>query len=371
MKVALLAPIQESVPPKKYGSVELLVFLLAKVLSSKGHKVDVYASGDSKKNLSYNLIPISKTSLDTKVNHLRNIKEAENLALQKTIKILSNNSYNIIHNHQGAKLLSLKNNFGKTPVLTTLHMPLTEEFGSSIYELNKHLPYVSISNHQRKDLPGLNYFATIYNGVNLEQFPPNSYLRNEQSPMLFLARLDPQKGAINAALIALRLKRKLEVAAKVQDEDKPYFDEFSQLIDGKLVKFLGELNLKEKLKHLEKARCLIAPINWEEPFGLMFIEAMAASTPVITFARGASPEIVKDGVTGLLINSTKDDIRGSWVIKKAGLEGMAQAVDYIYSMPEDQFTKMCQDARCHVKENFSAEKMGEEYEKVYKKLCGH
>ncbi|MEK7499211.1 MAG: glycosyltransferase family 4 protein, partial [Patescibacteria group bacterium] len=335
----------------------------------KKHEVDVYASGDSLKKSEYNLIPIWETSIRTDTRfgtdaHMR--ESAKFLAYSQLAESLQNKPYDIIHNNCGWRFL-LFAPFVKQPIVTTHHGPVSYDYQNLIFSQHKNKPYVSISNNQRRDFPDLNYVATIYNGIELDRYPFGD-THQKKDYMLFLARMSGEKGAIEAAKVAHALKKKLIVAAKVDMVDQKYFEEFKKYIDNTYVTFIGEVHYEAKIKLIQEAKCLLTPIQWEEPFGLMFTEAMAAGTPVVTFARGAAPEIIEDGHTGYLVNQSPEYNRGSWITKEYGIEGLSQAVNRMYALETDTYNAMCVAARTLVEKKFSSTSMVDGYETLFQNL---
>ena len=140
------------------------------------------------------------------------------------------------------------------------------------------------------------------------------------------------------------------------------------MIDRKIVFHLGFLEQKELVSYYQNAKLFLFPIEWEEPFGLVMIEAMAAGTPIVAFARGSVPEVIKDGETGFIVNSSDEDKRGDWIVKKVGIDGLCEAVERIYSMPKDHYRQMRKNCRGHVEKFFTIEKMIDNYEMVYKQI---
>ncbi|GIW64736.1 MAG: glycosyl transferase [Patescibacteria group bacterium] len=368
MKIALISPIEETVPPKFYGGIEWIIFYLAKFLSKKNHQVYLFTVKDSPKLGEYNIIPIYSHSIRNIEPYKSNLKIRESakfISLFATYKIILENNFDIIHNHAGWRFLLFQEILNKK-IITTLHGPLSISYQNIVFEKYKDSFYISISNNQRKDLPQLNFIKTIYNGIDINDFPfqekPNS------DRMLFFARFSPEKGADLAIKTAIITKRKLTIGAKIDSSDLEYYQKNKSLLENENIKFEGEVDKNQKSYYYQNAKLLIAPICWEEPFGLMFTESMACGTPVVAFARGSVPEVIKDGETGFIVNSSNDDIRGNWIIKKTGIEGLCEAVERIYSMPEEKYREMRRACRAHVEKHFTVERMVDEYEKVYQEI---
>ena len=369
MRIAIVAPIEETVPPTKYGGTEWIVYRVALGLGQKGHSIDLYASGDSKQESSYHLIPLIERSIRLLPKYhddseLR--KSVKLITLASAVKNMRDKGYDLIHNHTGWRLL-LFANFLDTPIVTTHHMPLSLPYQHEVLIAYKDKPHISISNNQRKDLPELNFVATIYNGTDISTYPSNELVEKD-APMAFLARMSHEKGAIEAATVAHECNKQIVVAAKVDAVDESYFAQFQPLIDNTYVIYKAELALVEKTTLLQKAKCLLVPIKWEEPFGLMFTEAMSCGTPVVTFARGSAPEIVIDGVTGFLVNQSEELKRGDYIVKKTGVEGLCEAVERLYALPEGEYQTMRKAARKRVEEHFTTTRMVDAYEKVFERI---
>lgn len=343
MKIAIISSIEERVPPAKYGGVELVVYNLVEQLVSLGNEVTLFASGDSKTRAE--LVPVFRQSI-------RSMSDAKDMRMReaykytgvgKMISHLAKRKFEIVHNHLGWRLLPFRE-FVDCPLVTTLHGPLDDQYLQKVYGEYKSANYVSISMAQRGSLPQLNFVANVYNGIDTSIF---RFFPKPKGYFAFLGRMSPEKGPVQAIDIAKRAGVQLIMAAKVDVVDIDYFKkEVEPLIDGKQIKFIGEVDHAGKLELLGNAKALIAPIQWEEPFGLYFIEAMACGTPVITLRRGAAPEIIIDGKTGFVCRDLEEAIL------------RIKQIDQI-----DR--KDCFD---HVRENFTAVKMAQEYLDVYRKL---
>lgn len=369
MKIALIAPVEEAVPPIRYGGTERVVYEVAHGIGKLGHTVDLYASGDSRKESNYTLYPTVEKHLRATDEYKDDIKMRDvkkMMLLSNIVDSLREKNYDIIHNHAGWRYL-IFSHFVHGPVVTTHHGPLNTTHHNLVYLAHKDTFHVSISNNQKKDLPQLNYIATIYNGVDINElsFTPEP----KDDYMLFLARISPEKGPLSAIHTALRLKKQLIIASKIDTADKEYYEkEVKPTIDNKYIVLKGELAVGEKVPLLQNAKLLLVPIQWEEPFGLMFTESMSCGTPVVTFARGSAPEIIVDGVTGFLVNESEELKRGDFIVKKMGIDGLCEAVEKIYSMPQEKYLQMRKNCRERVEKIFTVEKMVNEYEKVYEKI---
>lgn len=342
LKIALVAPFEEPVPPEKYGGTELVVSNLAETLVKFGHTVYLLASGDSKTHAK--LIPIVPRAL-------RKEKSSQNMSVRNTEKYIGTGrmldelaalNLDIVHNHLGWRLLPFAN-FIKAPMVTTLHGPMAPQ--KEVFTLFGRHPYVSISNSQRTPLKTINYVATVYNGINLSQFDfnpkPGKYLA-------FLGRMSPEKGPKLAIQIAKKTGLQLRMAAKVDAVDVEYFKkEIEPLIDGKQIQFLGEVGPKGKNQLLKNASALLATIQWQEPFGLFIVEAMATGTPVIATDLGSARELVENGKTGFVV--------------KNNLNAFVAAIKKINTLKRE-------DCRQRVEKYFTKEIMTKNYLKVYYKL---
>jgi len=343
MKIAIAAPVEERVPPIKYGGTELVVYNLIERLVAMGHEVTLLANGESK--TSAKLIPIFKRSLRSMPEyHDTQVKELyKYMSVGKVLAYLHREKFDIFHNHIGWRTILFEGALD-FPMVTTLHGPLDIPYQQITYNEYKNSNYISISMSQRRPMPDLNYVSNVYNGIDVSKF---KFFPDPQDYFVFLARMSPTKGPVEAIQIAKKAGVKLIMAAKVDASDEEYFrKEVEPLIDDEQIKFIGEVDHAEKVELLGNAKALIAPIQWEEPFGLFFIEAMICGTPVITTRRGSVPEIILDKKTGFICDN------------------LDEAVEKIkdVSSVDRQF---CHE---HVKNNFSSEKMAAGYVAAYEKV---
>jgi len=211
----------------------------------------------------------------------------------------------------------------------------------------------------------INPVAVIYHGIKLDDFV---FSQTSENYISMIGRYIPEKGFEDAIASSIKQNVQLKIASSPNYQKTDYY---LQKIKPFLNKNIMELNfLKEDQRNifLMESKIMLMPIKWEEPFGMVMIEAMACGTPVVAYARGSVPEVIKDGETGLIVNPSEEDKRGDWIIKKTGLEGLCEAVERIYSMPENQYRQMRQNCRAHVEEYFTVEEMINNYEKAYQKI---
>jgi glycosyltransferase involved in cell wall biosynthesis len=294
MRIAQIAPLFEAVPPKLYGGTERVVYALTEALVGMGHDVTLFASGDSV--TSATLAPMREQALrldpdvrDWIAYYMRMMELVRRRA----------DEFDVLHFHTDYFPLSLFSRH-HTPFVTTLHGRLDLREFKEIYETFPDAPFVSISDHQRRPIPNLNWVRTVHHGMPARLLTPQPVT---QSYFAFLGRISPEKGADKAIRIAAAAGVKLRIAAKVDVADQRYWeDEIRPLVDASPhVEFIGEINDAQKPAFLSGAHALLFPIDWPEPFGLVMIEAMACGTPVIAFNRGSVPEVVDHGLTGFIV----------------------------------------------------------------------
>ena len=342
MRIAQVTPLWEQVPPSAYGGTEMIVSLLTEELVRRGHEVTLFATGDSE--TSARLLP----GCDRALRPLGMLpSDYERYERQQLIEVFAMaDQFDIIHCHTGAAAVPYAQR-SQTPVVHTLHLPFTPD-SEKIFCQHRQQNLISISNAQQRPELELNYVATVYNAIALEQF--EFYPQPEQPPYLaFLGRMSEAKGPHRTIAIAKRSGLPLKMAGKVSFEEKDFFEaEVAPQIDGEQVQFLGEVSQSAKKELLGKATATLFPISWPEPFGLVMAESMASGTPVIAMALGAAPEIVVDGKTGFLAHTVDDCV---------------EAVARVHAISRQG----CHD---HVSLNFGVGRMVDGYEAAYQRVLG-
>ncbi len=341
MRIAQVAPLYESVPPKLYGGTERVVSYLTEELVRQGHDVTLFASGDS--ITSAKLRPVCKRAL-----RLEGSKVVDPLAHHLwMIEMVAREAsrFDVVHFHVDYLHFPVTRR-QKIAALTTLHGRLDIPDLVPLYREFREMSVVSISDAQRAPLPWVNWIGTVYHGLpeNLykPRFHPGKYL-------VFLGRISPEKRVDRAIEIARRAGVPIRIAAKVDAVDQEYFDsQIRSLLDHPLVEYVGEIGERDKNEFLGNARALLFPIDWPEPFGLVMIEAMACGTPVIAYPMGSVPEIVDEGVTGLIVND---------------IDAGARAVERVGTLSRTRCRQVFE-------ERFSIGRMAREYAKIYCRLIG-
>jgi glycosyltransferase involved in cell wall biosynthesis len=338
VKIAQVAPLSESVPPKYYSGTERGVSYLSEELVHQGHEVTLFASGDSVTKARLvapcrRALRIDKRCLDQLAHHV----------LMPELILRGASGFDIIHFHIDYLHLPLSRR-QSIPHLTTLHGRLDIPDPVPLYEEFSDIPVVSISNAQREPRPWLNWLGTVYHGL------PEDLYRFREAPgkyLAFLGRVSPEKRVDRAIEIAKRIGMQIRVAAKVDAIDWEYFEDVvAHLLNDSLVEYVGEIGDGEKDEFLGNAYARLSPIDWPEPFGLVMIEAMACATPVIAYRSGSVPEVIDDGVTGFIME---------------GLEDAVKAAQRISTLSR----KRCREL---FEQRFVASRMAEDYLAIYQRL---
>jgi glycosyltransferase involved in cell wall biosynthesis len=335
MRIAQVAPLAESVPPKLYGGTERVIAWLSDELVDIGHDVTLLASGDSVTRARL----LSPWPRSLRLGRPPSDPAVANAALLEEIARHAS-EFDIVHCHTDWIHLPLMSRLG-VPFLTTLHGRLDWPGLPGLMHRFPEAPFVSISQNQRSPLPQARWLATIYHGLPVNSLRP-SYEPGQY--LAFLGRLSPDKGPEAAIRIARTAGKPLRIAAKLPGGERRYFKQtLEPLIDGEQIQLVGEVNDRTKEEFLANAAALLFPIDWPEPFGLVMIEAMACGTPTIAFRRGSVMEVIDDGVSGLIV----DDEAGA-----------IAAIDRLEQLDR-------RAVRAQFERRFSARRMAEDYLRCY------
>jgi glycosyltransferase involved in cell wall biosynthesis len=338
MRIAQIAPLFESVPPRLYGGTERVVSYLTEELVRQGHEVTLFASGDSITSAELVACTPRALRLDPDVrdpipHHMVMLDKVRERA----------EDFDILHFHIDYLHFPL---FRPDPsrILTTLHGRQDLADHMPFYLRFPEMPLVSISTAQRKPLPSGNFVSTVHHGLPLELHKPSF---RQRGYLAFLGRISPEKRPDRAIEIARRAGLPLKIAAKVDKVDEAYFrDAIAPMIQGEQIEFIGEINESAKDEFLGQAAALLFPVDWPEPFGLVMIEAMACGTPVLAFRCGSVPEIIDDGLTGHIVSDVDEAV---------------ETIPALLAL--DRKT-----VRARFEERFTSAQMAAQYVKIYQKM---
>jgi len=339
MRIAQIAPLMESVPPRLYGGTERVVSYLTEELVRMGHSVTLFASGDS--TTSAELVSCVPVALRLDDN-VRDVIPYYMLMLDRVREAAGN--FDILHFHiEQFHFPVVRPLAGRT--VTTLHGRQDLPDLKSLFAGFADMPLVAISEAQRRMLPHAHIVSTIHHGLPVDRHAPSYEPRGGY--LAFLGRIAPEKRPDRAVAIARRAGLPLKIAAKVDRADRDYFRDVIAPLLGPDVEFVGEIADAAKSEFLGNALALLFPIDWPEPFGLSMIEAMACGTPVLAFRHGSVTEVVDDGVTGFTVDT---------------VEEAEAALPAVIALDRRQ-------VRRRFEERFSAARMAADYLKVYRKLA--
>ncbi len=379
MNIGLISSLSKPTTLETVGGTELFCALMAENLAKKGHKVFLFASAGSHiPEKLVEIVPVCRNSMmDIKKNFLekygRDITPEEKTKLSDSLEarlLLTIKQYenrvDVFHDNTSSPLTGSVSDLFSKPFVTTMHLPPQGYTG--YYQLPPFITtptnnYVAISTWE-KNLTAAKY--QIYNGIDINNF---SFYEKSKDNLIWIGRISASnpKGFKEALTVAHKLNKKLVYQGSISD--KTYYDEeIKPLLYGDIQNIPVFESQKHKNQFFGEGKAFIFPALWEEPFPFVVLEAYASGTPIIAYAKGSLTETVIDGETGFLVNSSDTDIRGNWITKKTGIDGLVEAVERLYSMPAEEYTKMRQAARRHVEKVFTAEKMAEQYLTLYKEI---
>jgi glycosyltransferase involved in cell wall biosynthesis len=337
MRIAVMAPPWAPVPPRLYGGIELVVDLLARGYAAAGHDVVLYTTGDSTCPVErrWQVPQAEHNRIGSAVPELRHVIWAFDDA----------RDFDVIHDHTVAGPIYAAR-YPDPPMVTTIHGELTDELVDIYQHSARRAGIIAISHHQRRVAPQVPIARVIHHGIEASQFPVG---RGDGGYVLFLGRMAPDKGAHRAMEAAFKADVPLIMAAKMREaaEVSYYESDVLPYLNDRLM-YEGEVDHARKLELLAGARALLFPIRWNEPFGLVMLEALACGTPVLAFPEGAAPEVIEDGRTGFLCHDEAD---------------MADAIGRVGGIDRGE-------CRVAVEGYFSAERMVADHLTLFEELLG-
>ncbi len=335
MRIGMVAPPWFDVPPDGYGGTEQLVATLVDGLTERGHDVTLMAAGEDRTDAelvrTFRVTPTGLGGPDS--------LPIELIHAARAAARLDDLDVELVHDHSVVGPLIAP--YRPVPTVVTVHGPL-EGWMRRLYSAMRDVRFIAISDSQRGTAPELDWLATVHNGIDVESCP---FRDRKGDAFLFLGRIDPTKGILDAIEIARRTGRPLRIAAKATDDaELRYLREEVEPRLGRGVEYLGDVDAERKLELLADARALLFPIHWEEPFGLVMIEAMACGTPVVAMRRGSVPEVVEVGRTGFIGDS---------------IDELVDACDRLDDLDPSEIRRACA-------ERFDGARMTERYEDAYR-----
>jgi glycosyltransferase involved in cell wall biosynthesis len=344
MRIALIAPLYEAVPPQAYGGTERVIAGLADGLVERGHDVTLFAAGGSR--TSAHLVATAPAPLRSTMSREQLIEVSPHLHLQMLADVYRRaGEFDIVHAHTDILTLPFVRSTD-VPTVITMHGRLDLDMLQHIVPLYLDVPLVSISDAQRAPLDNfpVKWVGTCPNGLPLD--PYFAAERGEGDYLAFVGRITEEKRVDWAVEVAHRAGLPLRVAAKIDPMDEAYWQStIRPIFERHSVEFLGELDEHEKPAFYAGARALLFPIDWPEPFGLVMIESLAAGTPVIAMRRGSVPEVLEHGVSGIICESVDEMVAAVHDVERISPEACRRR------------------ARC-----FTSEKMTENYLEVYESV---
>ena len=340
MRIAVIAPPWTPIPPPLYGGIELVVDELARGLVQAGHDVTLFTTGDS-------TCPVPRRHA---------LEHAEGMRIGMAVPELRHvihaydavaTDHDIVHDHTVMGPFYAER-YPELPVVTTIHGPFNDELTDLYARIAPRVPIICISRAQHAAAPHIPIAGVIHHGIEADKFAVGDGAGDADGEyLLFLGRMAPDKGAHRAIEIARKAGHRVLLAAKMREAwERLYFDEQVAPLLGTDAVYLGEVPHERKLELLGSARALLFPIRWNEPFGMVMLEAFASGTPVLAFPEGAATEVVQDGKTGFLCEDE---------------EAMVEAVDRLGTIRRD-------DCRAAVEGYFSTDRMVAEHAALYERV---
>ncbi len=338
MRIGVIAPIVERVPPKKYGGTERVVHALVDELVARDHDVTLFASGDSITDAK--LVSVHPRAL--RESNIKDLYGANHHTLLNIGAAFERQAeFDVIHDHIGPIALPTAN-LATTPTVSTMHGPFTPEVRQLLRSLRR--PGITtISDSQYFASKDINHLGTVYNGLNMEHY---EFSDKSGDYLLYVGRICLEKGTHFAIQVAQELDMPLIIAAKVDAVDQGYYESYVKPWLSARIQWIGEVDEAERNTLMAGSRCFLHPVTWREPFGLTLIEAQACGAPVVAFAKGSIPEIVEHGVTGFVVED---------------IEEMVEAVDKVHEIDRNA-------CRARALTNFSAKKMTDGYIAAYQRI---
>lgn len=367
MRIAVLAsnfirlpPNSHAIPEGYSGAPELVMSDITEELVRRGHDVTLFASGDSVTSAKLVAVTKQATGLDPEIGIAGHV-DFEHLLIYECYKRAKAGQFDVVHSIFDVRSATYAP-FVTAPTVVTMHSPVIGNKRAILSAIPDTQWYVSVSNAQRKTCPELRYAATVYHGIDVSQFP---FSADGGNALISVGRMVDKKGVAEAIAASSAVGIPLVLAGTPVPGDPFWEKNIAPHIDGVRVRHIGFIEPSVLSGYFQQSLAFLFPVKWEEPFGLSAVQSMASGTPVVAFARGSLPEIVRDGETGFLVNESEEMTTGKWIIKKTGIPGLAEALERIKAMDPATYRAMRKACRSHAERHFTVGRMVDDYEKVY------
>ena len=316
-RIALVVSPWFPVPPNGYGGIELMVYNLARGLHERGHHVTVIGRQGS--HGPFESIALAPESWEHQLG-TRDHEARQDLFLFRAYDLVRRRAFDVVHDHSGLPGIMLAaTGERQTPVVATLHGALTEAEGDFLGAVDRRVHLVAISRAQQSLVAGVEWRGCVHNAVDPDSYIPITRHQDKDDYLVVLARISETKGQHTAIEVAKRLNMRLVLAGKIDEDSKDYFEQKIKPELNDRITWRENVEGKEKAELLARARALLFPIAWEEPFGIAIVEAMVSGTPVIALAHGATSELVENGVTGYVVNDADEMVEAYARVKDIDL----------------------------------------------------
>lgn len=370
MRIAVLASNFIRIPPDSHatplgysGAPEQIMYDITESMVARGHDVTLFASGDSVTSAKLASVTPRATSMDPAIGIGGHV-DFEHLLIYDCYRRAKDGEFDIIHSIFDNRTATYAP-FVSVPTVVTMHSPIIGNKRAILSKIPDTQWYVSVSRAQRKTLPELRYIATVYHGIDMAQFP---FSENGGKTLLLAGRMVEKKGVLEAVTAAQSVDVPIILAGTPPAGDPFWNEQIQPSVDNVRVRHVGFVDQSTLAGYFQQSFAYLFPVKWEEPFGLVAVQAMATGTPVIAFARGSLPEIVKDGETGFLVNESDDMMTGEWAVTEKGVTGLVSAIKRLQSLSAADYRKMRERCRRHVEEHFTVSRMADGYEAVYRDI---
>jgi glycosyltransferase involved in cell wall biosynthesis len=321
-----------AVPPNGYGGIELMAYNLARELQERGHQVTVIGRQGSQgpfENVA--LAPESWVEDLGTLNHTAR----ENSFIYRAYDLIRRRAFDVIHDHSGLTgLLVAATCRPQAPVVATIHGDLNEAEGEFLSSIDHRVHLIAISRAQQSMVAGVEWRGVVHNAIEADAYRPITDPKQKEDYVVNLARISPDKAQHLAIEFAKRSNVRLFMAGKVDKDSEEYFEKEVKPHLSERITWIENVQGDEKLQLLAKARAMVFPIQWEEPFGLAMVEAMVSGTPVIATPHGAATEVVDPGITGWLADDVDEMVKAYERIGEIDLEGCVKHAAKRFGPPQ-------------------------------------